>query len=450
MEVELVSEVRPLRRPAARPRLTGLAQSESVVSRSHTQERPDAVRLAARDPSLTMLDESVLRSIASLVDPLGILSVYVGTYPEEEAGSPSIPELEVRHGLEAIERQIEAGGDTPRAEALAARLADLRPDLDLLLSPRESGRGRALFAGLSGGDAIRVAVRLPFDTHVTLAERARVRPLARALEAGRPAGLALVSDEGLRLLEWRLGEVEELRAVPFVEAGEERRELRGPAYAHPKATPHAAPGFRTGQQRDLFERRTEEELGRFLAAGAPDVQVLARARGWEDIVVAGDDRLTEPFAHRLLDPGGPEVTVDRRMLGWLPFAELAEATAPLLDEVRTDRALTLFRRVREEALGGGRGALGLGDTLAALAQGRVERLILPAEGELSGASAPDGTLLPAGETPPGFSPEDLRLEPSLAERMIERALQTGASLTLLVGRAEEALGQAEAAALLRW
>jgi hypothetical protein len=114
------------------------------------------------------------------------------------------------------------------------------------------------------GDAIRVAVHLPFDTRVTLAERACVRPLARALEAGRPAGLALVSDEGLRLLEWRLGEVEELRVVPFVKPGEERRELRGPAHAHPKATPHAEPGVRTGQQRDLFERRTEEELGRFL------------------------------------------------------------------------------------------------------------------------------------------------------------------------------------------
>ena len=397
-----------------------------------------------------MLDESVLRSIASLVDPLGILSVYVGAYPEEEAGSPSVSEFGVRHGLEEIERQLEAGGDKPRAEALAARLADLRQDFDLLLSPREGGRGRALFAGLSGGDAIHVAVRLPFDTRVTLAERARVRPLARALEAGRPAGLALVSDEGLRLLEWRLGEVEELRAVPFVEPGEERRELRGPAYAHPKATPHAAPGFRTGQQRDLFERRTEEELGRFLAAEAPAVRVLARARGWEDVVVAGDERLAEPFADSLLDPGGPEVTVDHRVLGWLSFAELAEATAPLLDEVRAGRALALLRRVQEEALAGGRGALGLGDTLAALAQGRVGRLILPAERELSGASAPDGTLLPAGETLPGFSPDDLKPEPFLAERMVERVLQTGTSLTLLVGRAEEALGRGEAAALLRW
>jgi hypothetical protein len=47
-------------------------------------------------------------------------------------------------------------------------------------------------------------------------------------------------------------------------------------------------------------------------------------------------------------------------------------------------------------------------------------------------------------------PDDLKPEPFLAERMVERVLQTGASLTLLVGRAEEALGRGEAAALLRW
>lgn len=397
-----------------------------------------------------MLDERVLASVASLDDPLGVLSLYVGLHPEEETGSPPVWELEARHGLEEIERELEAEGDVRRAEALAGRLAELRDEVDLLLSPQEAGLGRALFAGLSGGEAIRVTLRSPFETRVTLGRRARLRPLARALQAGRPAGLILLSDEGLRLFEWRLAEVEGLAVVPFVEPGEERRELSGPAYAHPRGAPYAGPGFRVGQQRDLFERRVEEERELLAAGQVEDIRAQARRRGWEDVVVTGDERLARPLAQGLHEPGSPEVTLDPRLLGWLSPAELAEAAAAVLEEARARRGLVLLARVREEALAGGRGALGLGDTLAALAEGRVEQLILPAVRELHGARAPDGRFVPAGEIPPGVSSSQLRPEYDLAERMVERALETGARLTLLAGEAEAALGSDEAAALLRW
>ena len=397
-----------------------------------------------------MLDERVLTSVASLADPLGILSVYVGIHPEEETGSPPVWELQVRHGLEEIERELEAEDDGRGPEALAARLAELGDELDLLLSPREPGRGRALFVGLSGGEAIRVTLPLPLETRVTLGGRARLRPLVRALQDGRPAGLILLSDEGLSLFEWHLGEVRELEVVPFVARGGERRELSGPAYAHPRGAPYAGPGFRAGQQRDLFERRAEEERELLVAGRAGDLRAQARRRDWEDVVVAGDERLSRPLAEGLREPGSPEVTVDHRLLAWLSPAELAEAAAPVLEEARGRRGLMLLARAREEALAGGRGALGLGDTLAALADGRVEELILPAVREFPGARAPDGRLVPAGETPPGVSPSQLRPERDLAERMVERALETGARLTLLAGGAEEALGSDEAAALLRW
>lgn len=408
---------------------------------------------AQREDEMTrpgVLEVELLRKVASLTDRLGVLSIYVGLRPEEESGLPPVWELETRRGLEEIGKRLEQEGDERRAKAFARRLAELRDDLALLLSPQERGRGRALFAQLTGGEATCLALQLPFVNRVTLAEHARTRPLVCAFEAGRPAGLALVSEEGLSLLEWRLGEVEELRLLPLVEPGEERRALLGPAYAHPKGAPQAGPGFRSGQQRNLFDRRVEDECERFLAGEAPTVRRLARERGWEDVIVAGDERLAGALAANLVDDAGPEVTLERRVLGWLSRAELAEAVAPALREARIRRQLDFLATVREEALAGGRGALGLADTLGALAEGRVEVLLLPGGRELHGTSAPDGRLFPAGQTAPGLSPSDLRPEPDLAERMVERALAVGARVSLLADETEAALGVDEAAALLRW
>lgn len=395
-----------------------------------------------------MTGEVALGSILALEDPLGVLSIYVGLVPEEETGPHPARELELRHELERARVRLDGDAGTGRAAALDRRLDELAGELELLTSARESGRGRALFAGLGDGAPVRVALQQPFRTRVEVGGCALARPLAAALEAGRPAGIALLSQDELRICEWHLGEIEALRSVA-VPAFENRHQLLGPFASHPRSAPQAGPGFHVGQQRDLHERRAEEARRRF-AAHALQLEELAGERGWEDVVLGGDRSLAERLLEHVLERGGVEVLVEPRLLGWLTLSELAGAVEPGLERARARLQLALLQRARGEALAGGRGAIGLADTLAALAEGRVERLLLPAERELRGTRAPDGTLFPPGVEPPGASAAELVPEELLAERMLRRALATGAAVTLLRGEAEAALGADGAAALLRW
>lgn len=409
---------------------------------------PMAHALGHHDTGLAMVSGDALRSIVALEDALGVVSMYVGVLPEAETGRRAVWELELRHELERARIRLDREGDAASAVAFDRRLEELGEELELLVSPHESGRGRALFAGLTGGAAIRFAQRRPFRTRVEVGGCALTRPLASALEAGRPAGIALLSEHELRLFEWRSGEVEKLQTISVPDF-EERHRLLGPSAARPRGAPQAGPGVHAGQQRDLHERRVEEARGRFVAH-ALELEELAGKRGWGEVVLGGEPGLAEGLLEHVGEQGSVEVLVEPRLLGWLTASQLAGVVGPGLERARARRQLAELERVRGEALAGRRGAIGLADTLAALGEGRVERLLLPAERELRGSRAPDGTLFPPGVEPPGLTRADRHSEEFLAERMIRRALATDADITLLRCDAEAALGDDDAAALLRW
>jgi hypothetical protein len=146
----------------------------------------------------------------------------------------------------------------------------------------------------------------------------------------RRAGLLLLSAEGARAMDWRPGRAEELRSYSFDEDVEGWRELRGPSASHPRGSGEAAPAFRSGQQRDLFERRLEQHRVAFVRHVAADVVELARARGWRFVLVLGDPRLTHGAAE-VLHGSGIEAGQSDRLLGWLTPHELALAVAPDLE-----------------------------------------------------------------------------------------------------------------------
>jgi peptide subunit release factor 1 (eRF1) len=166
-------------------------------------------------------------------------------------------------------------------------------------------------------------------------------------------------------------------------------------------------------------------------------------------VVAGDPRITRPLVDALRTPERA-VVEDRRSLDGHPVSDLVEMLAARVAEARRRRRLALAETAVSTALAGGQAVLGLGDTLAALAAGRVRHLLLDAGREYEGSRA-NGMLIPKGELPPGARPADLAVERHLDERMIERALETRARVTLLGRDAVEALSAGDGvAALLRW
>lgn len=392
-----------------------------------------------------MLDDEVLLSITRLRDPIGVLSIYVEADPEQQASRRPVWEVATKSALRALKERVRSEGPRERWAAFSTCLEELEPELDRLLDAREPGRGRALFTAVCGDAIHRVTYQVPLVDLVALEKRACVRPLASAIEAGRPVGLVTVSRSGVRALEWRLGQIEELAQLRLDEETEEWRELRGPAAANPAFSYHTAP------QTDLFERRLEKHRARFLHSVAGEMEALATSRGWERLLVAGDPRLREALTHALRRSNDREVLLSEHSFEGLSPAELATAVLPQLDEARRRRELDRVEHARNEALEGGRGALGLGDTLAALAAGRVSLLLLDRDRDFRGAVAPDGSLLPEGEMAPGISEWELAPEPQLAERMIEQALETRAQVSLVEGPAAEALATGGGvAALLRW
>jgi hypothetical protein len=185
---------------------------------------------------------------------------------------------------------------------------------------------------------------------------------------------------------------------------------------------------------------------RWIEQVAAEVVRLTDEREWERILVSGDERLTVPLVEALPDRLRGVVLLDPRHLHESDHSSLAEDVAERLMEDRAGRNADLSRRVRAAALGAQRGALGLSEVVAALNEGRVEHVIYDSARRYTGGIGPDGSLFAEGERL-GLGKE----EPRLLERIVERALHTGARVTPLDGSAAGRLADADGiAALLRW
>lgn len=122
-----------------------------------------------------------LEAIAALSDPIGVLSVYVDADPALVAGSRPAWQAPVRTGLRRLVNDTRQ--TRPRAErlAFAARLRELEPELDALLDPRLGGRGRALFAAITGSDFHRVDLRARLTPLVCRGSTGRATPRLQRL-----------------------------------------------------------------------------------------------------------------------------------------------------------------------------------------------------------------------------------------------------------------------------
>jgi len=379
------------------------------------------------------MDASV-GDLLRLRDQVGVLSVYVGIDPAAEANNRPPWRIKLNNELREIARRLHAEGDHGRRMAFEHRLKALAPALDELVDAAESGRGRALFAGVASGEVYGFAVQVALPGDAVLGDVAHIVPLLRA-DDGRPRALILVGRDAVRVLEARLGRADQLQAFdvePVVYDGPERK---GPTASNPLRAQ------KTVTQRERWERHVEADHLRRLARTATRLGPLAAARRWEVAVVAGDPRAAEILV-KVLRAAGVETEFVERDLVELSPARALEDLAPVIDSIMARRNLALVRRARDAAAAGGRGAAGLEPVLEALEQGLVAELLLGADRPLPGAIAPDGHLLAAR----GGLPTD----PQFADRLVLRAFRTDAPTTVVGGEAAAALDDVDGVAgLLR-
>lgn len=391
------------------------------------------------------IDRDSLGSVAALADDLGVLSIYVDADPSGQARRPTVWEVQIKNELAELRSAVKENETRKRAKAIQAALDVLKPEIERTADPSTHGRGRALFAALGASTKISLAFQLPIETRVVLSTNAFIRPLIAAFEQGRPAGFVTLSRSGVVVYGWDFGAVEVVERWSIDVQTSEWRRLKGPAGSNPALSQQTAP------QHDRFERRLEEHQASLIADVGGELASLRDARGWRRLVLAGDARLRAALKGALApSPGGELVETDRKLEGLGP-TELGAALLPDLEQARAQERAETALRVDGLARAGGKATTGVRATVAALAEGRVSELLIERGRDYMGVRAPDGALFAERSSAVGVDPSELIDEPRLGERMIERALATGADvITLEPSEAAPLVDAHGIGALLRW
>jgi hypothetical protein len=369
---------------------------------------------------------SALRELARLRDPVGILSITVGAEPRSESNRTPRWQIELRNDLAHVRTEV---GDPSLFEQ---RLEELGPQLDALREPSLPDRSHALYVTLETGTITAMTLPAPLPTGARAARIAHLLPLVSVLASGERTGLVCASRNELELHESELGSIRPLESISLEpDIGDWWPEMKGPA------SPNPARGQQVVAQRDRYARRLADAYAHQLAVGAEALAAVARRRGWTRAVLAGERRLTRSLEASLA-PGIATIATPGNLVG-IHEAELRRRLQVPLAELLTEQALTLVREVISEDFAGGRGALGLTDTLAALRAGRVDRLLIDPERTFPGTVEADESLTAN------------QIGEDLGDWIVAAALATDASVVPVTAAAAQALAAGGGiGALLRW
>lgn len=368
-----------------------------------------------------------LRELLGWEPAEGVLSVYVHIDHADRGGG-----WRIALG-DALRETVREHGETPELRATADRVLERlggngRPP---------DGRGHLCFAEIGsrqGEDRWFTSSAYPrLEAVAVAAKRPHVQPLVEMLDDHRRRGVVAVTGERARLLEWQEARLDEVDDREILTTGDwrDRKGQRNVDIPSGQAP--------TSSGRDQHEQRLEDHRRRFVGELADDVADTADERGWSEILCFGEAKYLSELEERL---GVERIAyAEEKNLLTIPDHELTERLSALTTKLNRRREITLIERAEEAALAGGRGALGLAETAQALAEGRVEHLLIAAA-ELP-ATAPEEVSATLGNGTVSGQP--------LGELLIERALQTSAAITPVEEEAAERLAEREgAAAILRY
>lgn len=361
----------------------------------------------------------------------GVVSLHIRVDPADRSTSWR---TEVRNGLSDLLKHMGDTGDQEGRQALVATTERLERDL---MDEPPPGEPRGLMgfievARKAGTERWYAAQIPPRRTEVLHGPVAQVHPLLELLDDGAPLGVAVVSSERIRLLDWRLGRAEHLHDWELEYFGDDWRERKSQRPRDPaRGNAVSAAG------RDQYNQRLEANRERFAEQAGELARAESRKRGWRQTLVFGDERYTRQFAQGFAN--GSELRhLEQTDLISEPTAQIERRVEQMLPELNRERERLMIERIKEAAYAEGRSALGAQETLQALEEGRVEHLVYDAGRDYS-----DAELGLAGKPGSNGMP--------LIERMIELALSTSAAITPVEGESAESLDeQGGVIALLRY
>ena len=392
-------------------------------------------------------DWTTLRSLATMTDRIGVLSLYATADPHDESAQPAW-RARVRTELKRLREHARQSGSRDYYAAVSSRLDALDNDVEALLDSRTTGLGRALFAPINNGHVEWFTLQIPLTDHVALAPTAQLRPLVSAWSEAGPAGAVAVSAEEVHIVDLRLGVATDVTTIAHPDDLADRRELTGKGHATVSTTHHSS-----ASHHDLFEQRAEDRLLRYLHTLGGEIAAHANNYGWECIAITGVAKYAHAVSEGLPSNLAATVVTLPLTVAGHTVHKLAATVLPAVEKARAEQRLRLSERVRDAAFStnGEAGACGLAPTLTALREGRVAHLLMAADGTWTGRRAPDGTLTTESDVPQGVDPARLVPEPRLDERVIELAIREGAAVSVLDAAAAATFADNDGiGALLRW
>lgn len=363
-----------------------------------------------------------------------MISIHARTDPRDPANTGAIPAwlIELRNGLRAISERLEAGDD--RESRLAFRTLRKRIEQGLRdLTPAERARSVAWILDVEGGSE-RFSLQLPLRRDRVVADaKPFVSPLVDIADRGAPTGVILVGGDLVRVVQIEQAEASEPENSSFELTLGDWRPFGGTAGGSPER------GVLATSHEERYRARVEAQRDRLFSTAAIETAMRIEVLGWERIVLAAEGQMASRFRDALPAKMRERVIAeaDLNLVGEEPTV-IADAVEPLIEEAWRQRAQALAKLAHDRAKGGGMATIGPEETLGALAEGRVDHLLIDPDHDFSSVAA---------MTPPSIDgPGEV-----LGERAVEAAIATGAQVTALGADASTAFRELGGmAALLRY
>lgn len=382
-----------------------------------------------------MLTHEILRELATAEPGRLVISVHARTDPRDPANTASTPAwlIELRNGLRAISERLETGDD--RDSRLAFRTVRERVEREMAgLAPAERARSVAWFLDLDGEYSERFSLQLPLRRDRIVADsKPFVSPLVDVADRGGPTGVILVGGDLIRLVHIEQAEATEPENSTYELTLGDWRPFGGSAGGSSER------GILTTSHEERYRARVAAQRDRLFVTAATETARRLEALGWERVVLAAEGQVAARFREVLPANLRERVIADAdvNLVGEDPNV-IADTVEPLIDAAWSRRARALSALAHDRAKGGGAATLGPEETLSALAEGRVDHLLIDPDFDFS--SAPETVPSSIG------GPADM-----LGERAVEAAIGTGAKVTALPTDESAALHDAGGmASLLRY
>lgn len=381
-----------------------------------------------------MLSRQFLHELATAEPKRLVISVHARTDPRDSANIGASPGwlIELRNGLRATSDQLEAGDD--RENRLAFRAMRTRIEGEMTaLTPAERARSVTWILD-SDGASERFSLQLPVRRTRTVADaKPFVSPLVDVADRGAPVGVILVGGDLVRIVQIEQAEATEPENSSFQLDLGDWRSFGGTAGGSPQR------GLQVTSHEEHYRARVDAQRDRLFETAATETAMRVEALGWERVAILAEGQIASRFRH-LLPPIVRERVVAEAELNLVgeELGVIADTIEPLIEEAWQKRTDALARLAAERAGSGGPATLGPQETFGALAEGRVDHLLIDPDHDFSPAA---GMLPPSIGGPPNM----------LGERAVEAAIGTSARVTTLPIEASAALRDADGiAALLRY